>query len=72
MTEKLVRIYMYIKLVSIFYICFNFRSKSSENQNEINSNQVEIPFTNDEYVNNIDKSANSENSKLINLFLFIN
>ena len=71
---KLVSIYMYINLINILYSYFLiYASKSTENknENEINSIQVEISFTNVEYVNNIDKSANSENSKLINLLLFI-
>ena len=71
---KLVSIYTFINLIDLLYhIYLIYANKSTEkkNENEINSNQVEVLFTNVEYVNNIDKSANSENSKSINLILFI-
>ena len=71
---KLVSIYTFINLIDLLYhIYLIYASKSTENknENEINSNQVEVLFTNVEYVNNIDKPANSENSKSINLILFI-
>ena len=72
---KLVSIYTYINLINIsysyFFLIYASKSTENKNENEINSNQVEVLFTNVEYVNNIDKPANSENSKSINLILFI-